>query len=340
MPSERELAERFSVGRNTVLQALRSLADEGLIYRIPSKGTFVAGRKRSRTNQIGLIIPSVAEAFHTVFIKAIETVYARKFTVALANIETNFTKMEKSGARLIEQRVDGVIFVPLMTDLQEEQLKIRQIAERFTEAGIPVVFLDCHPGFGPKGQMPIPWDSVTSDNREGGYQITRFLLNLGHERIGSIRASMISSIFERLAGYRQALEKAGITYDEELIRIAPTEKDIDNCVEELLRLARPPTAIFAQCDGIARVVMQSLTKRGIDVPKEISVAGFDDLDYAKYLPVPLTTVHQQLTKMGQIAAELLIDRILGTTEEPQHIILPVRLVRRKSCTVPPHISAR
>lgn len=334
--SERDLAQKFSVSRNTAQQAIQSLVREGLIYRVRGKGTFVSIRKRPRTNLVGVIVPSVTASFYSMFIKAIEeTTHAHKFTLALANVGDDLVKTEKYGVSLIEQGVDGVIFVPMITDIQQEYLRGRHIAERFTASNVPVVFLDRHVGVGPKGRMPLPWDSVTSDNTDGAHQITGYLISLGHKRIGVIRSPIISSTFERLEGYCHALEEASIDYDEELIQVVATGKDIDPSVETLLGLEDPPTAIFAHCDGIARSVLQSLANRYIEVPEEISVAGFDDLDFAKQLPVPLTTVHQQLAKMGATAAKILIDRILGVPGPLKHVRLPVRLVRRKSCAPPP-----
>ncbi len=179
--------------------------------------------------------------------------------------------------------------------------------------------------------------SVGITNRQGAYDAVRYLLELGHRRIGFISDTLkLDTAIERVRGYRDALEAAGIAYDADLVQ----EDDFLNpypsiLTAKLLALPQPPTAILTSSDPIAFRVMELLWREhGLRVPDDISVIGFDDIPTASLVLPRLTTVRHPMYEMGKSAAHMLLERIQDPDLPPQHIQLPTRLVIR-DCAVRP-----
>lgn len=224
---------------------------------------------------------------------------------------------------VLSRRPAGVVAV--FSNLSPDQ------RAQLATAGIPLVVLD--PNGVPDDRVP----SVGSTNWIGGLSATRHLLELGHRRIGVISGpSWALSSRARLDGYRAALDAAGVPADPALVREGNFEI-ADGLIQtnELLRLADPPTAIFAFNDGMAIGVYHAASRAGLSVPRDLSVVGFDDYQpLDQWLVPPLTTVRQPLSAMGAAAARMLLDLVQGTPAQPQRLELATELVVRES-TAPP-----
>jgi DNA-binding LacI/PurR family transcriptional regulator len=225
---------------------------------------------------------------------------------------------------VLSRRPAGVI--PVFSDLSAQQ------RAQLATIGIPLVVLD--PNGVPNDEIP----SVGSTNWIGGLSATRHLLELGHRRIAVITGPRWAlSSRARLDGYRAALDAAGVPVDPALIREGAFEiADGMSHAAELLRLADPPTAIFAFNDGMAIGVYHAASLAGLRIPADLSVIGFDDyhpLD--EWLVPPLTTVRQPLTEMGAAAARMVLDLVRGTTPQPKRLELATELVVRASTAAPP-----
>jgi DNA-binding LacI/PurR family transcriptional regulator len=202
---------------------------------------------------------------------------------------------------------------------------------RLDELHMPVVLVSQHaPGRA----------SVYIDDVEGARRGTRHLVNLGHRRIAFVRTADPSgfawSSRDRLVGYRRTLREAGIAWDEELVaQVAPgSRRSLVEAVGQLLSLARPPTAIFAEADDIATKVLGVLRAERIDVPGRISVLGFDDQELSRWLE--LTTVAQPAVEVGRAAGELVAAMVdVPGTDPARHIVLPTRVIPRGSTAPPP-----
>jgi LacI family transcriptional regulator len=173
----------------------------------------------------------------------------------------------------------------------------------------------------------------------GGLLATEYLLGLGHQRIGTITGipSHLTSR-ARLAGYQAALASKGIAFDTDLVLPGDFHHEsgyTQTCA--LLALPLPPTAIFAASDLQATGVYQALYEKGLNVPKDISVIGFDDIPTAERMSPPLTTIRQPLKEMGRMAAQMLLRMIEGETLESKRVELATSLVLRESCA-PPFLS--
>lgn len=173
---------------------------------------------------------------------------------------------------------------------------------------------------------------IAPDNIGGSLLLMRHLISLGHRRIGfTARPQLFDSNTDRLAGYRQALDEAGIPYDPQLVVNTTVEpRSGYTAMNQLLDLPNPPTALFAIHDLIAFDALQAIAERGLRVPQDIAVASFDGIQSTAITTPPLTTVRQPLPEMGQRAVEMLLERIADSARPPQQVIVPVHLIVRGS----------
>ena len=219
-------------------------------------------------------------------------------------------------------RVDGVIIVTLaLSDA---------VVARFQRADIPVVLVDAtHPAL----------TSVSVDDVLGGYYATRHLIDLGHQRIAFIGDYMendmgFRSVEKRFVGYYQALEEADLPFYPQYHQQGPHgRRSAQEMARRLLKLTSPPTAIFVHSDTMAIGAIEAAAELGLDVPCDLSVVGYDDVDAAEFLK--LTTIRQQLYESGRRAGQLLLSLLAaGQQMKPLSITLPVELVVRQT-TAPP-----
>ncbi|HSK97414.1 MAG TPA: LacI family DNA-binding transcriptional regulator [Euzebyales bacterium] len=220
----------------------------------------------------------------------------------------------------------GVIVVT--SSLSGEQL------EAFRAAGLPLVVID------PVGVADgVP--SVGATNWAGGLSATEHLIALGHHRIavlGGRQAALCARA--RVHGYRAALEAAGIPPDDRLVRYGDFEFELAyRSTGELLDLDDPPTGIFATSDTQAFGVVEAARVRGLRVPQDLSVVGFDDLSISRWAAPPLTTVRQPMAAMGQVACQTLVRLAAGEPLASTRVELATELIVRES-TAPPRTSTR
>jgi LacI family transcriptional regulator len=200
------------------------------------------------------------------------------------------------------------------------------------QLGLPLVVID------PANPLDERVTSLGATNWAGGVQATRHLLDLGHTRIGFAGGPPGSlPARERLHGYREALESAGIEVDPALTGAGKFYAETGAALtERMLDLDDPPTAIFAASDSIAVGVIRTARQRGLDVPGDLSVVGFDDTYNAMWVEPPLTTVKQPLRQMGRVAARTVLDLAAGKVPDSHHVQLATSLVVRES-TAPPRV---
>jgi LacI family transcriptional regulator len=224
--------------------------------------------------------------------------------------------------RLLDQSTDGVLLL-----LPYERVGI---ADALVEQHVPFVAI------GDRNEPTTAFPTIGSTIWLGGYTATEYLISLGHRRIGIITGPLhLTTSRARLAGYREALERAGIAVDP--ILICEGNYLLGDGVKQthtLLDLPNPPTAIFSMNDAQATGVYQALYQRNIRIPDAMSVIGFDDVSYAAQMSPPLTTVRQPLVEIGKMAATMLLRLIAGQSFESNHVELSTSLVLRASCAVP------
>ncbi|MEV5885347.1 LacI family DNA-binding transcriptional regulator [Streptomyces sp. NPDC052020] len=217
---------------------------------------------------------------------------------------------------------DGVI---LVTSVLEPG-----IHDELRRLGVPLVVID--PAGSPAAEAP----AVGATNWTGGMAATEHLLQLGHRRIGFIGGPpRLLCSRARLDGYRAALDVAGVAVDNALTVPGDFYHESGfTGAERLLDLDDPPTAIFAASDQMALGAIEALRRRGLRVPEDMSIVGFDDLPEVRWCAPPLTTVRQPLSDMGKLAARMLLDLAREVEPTSPRVELATELVVRAS-TAPP-----
>lgn len=272
-----------------------------------------------RTKTIGLVIPTIT---NTVFADSTRGVQdeatQRDYQVLLVNADYNPRIEGKLIRHLLERQVDALV----MTVSNPQTI----IAEEFPFINIPSVFLY-------STLDGAAASSVGIDNEKGGYDATRHLADLGHERIAMLAGNFASSDRSRRRheGYLRCLQDRGLEADPCLV--VETPFGLEHCREaviRLMRLDRPPTAIFASNDLLAIGTMGELRSRGLSVPGDVSVVGFDDVTFASFVTPRLTTIRQHVYEMGRLAAKMVLDALEKGDSGPNHLVLEHELVVRES----------
>ena len=228
--------------------------------------------------------------------------------------------------RLIDKDLDGIILPPPLCDHQP-------IVDRILDAGIPLVVV----AGGPRDERV---NAVWIDDRQAAYQMTRHLLDLGHQRIGFISGHPGQSVSApRLAGFQAALQESGVELPPELIvsGLFNYRSGLE-AAEQLLALADRPTAIFASNDDMAAATVAVAHRLGLDVPSDLTVAGFDDTALATTIWPALTTVHQPIVEMAEMAVQCLMRRVQSERSQAappaEHMYIDFTLIRRQSDAAP------
>jgi len=274
-----------------------------------------------KTHTLGLITADFSDYFFTQVIIGAEVEARRSgYFFLLGSTERNPADEPEYLRLLTERQVDGILFARPSTEGDSEHLVslVRQ--------GVPLVTTAYY----------IPGEElmvVDVDNLEGGLQATNCLIQAGHRRIGMISGpASWKSADDRARGYRLALEQAGVALNESFIERA--DWSLQGGYEAMKRLLnRVPelTALFAQNDWIAIGAMKALREAGRRLPDDVAIVGYDDLPVAAYTDPPLTTIHQPMQEVGQLAARLLIQSVEDPDMEREEVLLKPELVRRGSC---------
>jgi LacI family transcriptional regulator len=230
-------------------------------------------------------------------------------------------KGRREAARQLSGTVAGVILPPPLCEN-------RAIVAEFVNAGIPVVSVA-------SGRLSEMISCVRIDDHRAGYEMVMHLIAHGHRRIGCIKGDTNQTASaHRWLGYLDALATAGIAYDETLIQPGQfTYRSGLQAAERLLSLRQPPSAIFASNDDMASAVVSVAHRRGLDVPRDLSVVGFDDTSASTMVWPELTTIHQPVAAMADSAVDILLREIRRTPGSARALvnqILPHQLVTRAS----------
>ena len=331
LPSEAALVRQFDTSRITVGRALRDLQHAALVERRKGSGTFVRGPRPSDKGLIfGLLIPELGrtEIFEPVCQGIAGAARTRPFALLWGNASPGPVDSDTQARHLcrqfLEQKVSGVFFAPVERSPGRSRTNT-QILDAFEDARIPVVLLDRSAAEYPRRTAH---DLVAVDNRKAGYLVTEHLLKLGAKRVGFVALPHSASTVEaRTAGYRDALFAAGAALKDEFVqRIDPAGVP---AVKAMMRSRLD--AIVCANDRTAGALMHTLIALGYDIPSKVRVTGIDDVEYARLLPVPLTTVRQPCREIGEAALAAMLERVAGSAVAPREILLDCELVVRSSC---------
>ena len=228
--------------------------------------------------------------------------------------------------RLLDNGVDGIILPPPLCD-------VRGLIDLLAKAHVPAVTVAC-------GQPDQRVSAVSIDDYQAAYTMTSHLIALGHQRIGFVAGHPNQSASaRRLAGFRAAMTDKGLAMAEELtVQGLFTYRSGLDAAEQLLGLEPRPTAVFASNDDMAAATVAIAHRMGLDVPGDLTVAGFDDTALATTIWPELTTVRQPIAGMAETAVKFLVQQIRaqreGQPQEPQHLVMDAALIRRQSDAAP------
>jgi LacI family transcriptional regulator len=278
--------------------------------------------KGAKTLSIGVIISDFANPFFNSVVRGVEeAALTAGYNVILCNTDEKPEREARYLDLLAAKRVDGVIVSPTHDSPTEAYRRLD---------GIPIVLAD-------RGVPGLDADMVRVDNIQGAHVAVSYLAALGHTRIATIAGpSDVTTGLERLRGYRIAMHDAGIDVDPALVMMGDFRQASGyDAARQLLQLDPPPTALFVANNLMMFGVMIALNEAGVRIPADMSVVGFDDVDWAQLVRPALTVVSQPAYEVGLDAADLLLRRINGDGDSrKQTLLLDPELVVRDSTAAP------
>lgn len=280
------------------------------------------GLSTKRSHAIGILIPNITNPIFSESTRGVQDYAGEKgYYVISVNTDYVYEKEKKLVNILREKQVEGIVLTTNKPD--------GEIVERLVKYKFPFVLTYSYPK-NPKVAF------VGVDNIQGGYKAIEYLIGLDHRRIGMIALnfSLSDRSYHRWLGYRRCLKKSHIPYDPNLIiQTEYTFEKGKKAVELLMGTPHPPTAIFCSNDILALGAMKGLEDLGERVPEDVSVIGFDDIAFSKFVAPSLTSIRQPAYDMGWKATEILFELFskIGVNDSRHRILLDTELVVRQSC---------
>lgn len=306
-------AKEYRIKDETVKKVKQYASNMGYTPNMVAKGL-----RSSKTFTIGLMIPDIANPFFSMMAKNIEKAASEaNYSILLVDASESIEKEKDQVQNMLNRKVDAIIAAPVGTEFDHFQL--------ITKQKIPLVFVDRY-----STEIDIPY--ITSNNFQGGFSATQYLIDKGHKRIALITGcETIQPIIERRKGYVKALEVANIAVSDQLI--VGEELTVNNGYEHaklLLQRNNRPTAIFALSNLIGLGVLQAVKELNLNIPNDVSLIVFDDQPYVSYLNPPVTTVKQDSKKIGALSIEIILGMIKYKNTKPDSQVVETQLIRRES----------
>jgi LacI family transcriptional regulator len=282
----------------------------------------------ARTSTIGAIVHDISDPYFGEIVRGLEdAARLHGYQLFVCSSDRNAERELEYVRALLSYRVDGLVFAGGGIENEDYKRDLRKTLDGFRTSGGAVVML---------APNSYKTPSVLPDNEGGARLATRHLIDLGHRDIGFISGpDHLRTSAIRLQGHRAELGVAGLELQDDLIESGQfTAEGGGKAVAALLERRPDITAVFASSDLMAFGVLSELAARSIRVPKDISVAGFDDVRPAAYAGVPLTTVAVPMQSLGAEGARMLVEVLAG--KRPRSRVLPVELIERRSTATASH----
>lgn len=328
----KQVAEAAGVSVSTASRALAGKAEAFRISRKTERSVQAAAKRlqfqpsllakslrSQRTKLLGVVLPNVANPFFAAIAREITlAAEENEFSVLLADSQEN----SETEVHLVEQlkarQIEGLVVCPV--GIQNQHLA------NITKQNLPLVLVD-------RGFIHKDLVTVTSDHRQGASAATKLLIDQGHRQIGVLQGLPDTlPNTERLIGFREELRRSGIAFDQTLIEGNHFDEASGyHAAYKLLSDQPEITALFAFSNQNALGALRAAAELGRKIPDDLSLIAFDDHPFAAYLAAPLTSVCQDVSQLGHVAAQLLIEQIKTNTppEQKQHRV-PVQLINRSS----------
>ncbi|GIO54968.1 GntR family transcriptional regulator [Paenibacillus cineris] len=321
IPSESEFSKLLDVSSITVRKALAELVNEGVIYRIRGKGSFVANPAETvnQTSNYVTFIISGNDMYDSSYMKIIKGVQSflnqQGCKLIIEFVENDVEQERELILKLIQSENRGLLIYSANPDAAREYLN------EIRKKSIPFVMLDRFPA-------GYPVNCITCNNHDGAYEAVAYLIAQGHRKIGFAAYDFhLSTEVERYNGYRHAMADASLGPDDDVLFLQ-RELDYARLLRQIERGGL--TALFCVNDRRALEVIGQLTQQGVSIPEQISIMGFDDVESSKYAKVSLSTVNQPFEMLGYEGAKLLFESSKDLSGGSKKILLSTELVIRES----------
>lgn len=324
MATIKDVAARAGVAPSTVskfinggtvreknVEAIRE-AIAALDFRV---NPFARNLKTQRSRTIGILLPDLTTSFYGTVLASLDKTLRASGYHSLISCYSADHGLERENLKfLLSTGIDGLLYAP-------EDLSAEEFEELTASSGVPVVLFD-------RMLQGAVCDAVLTDNTDSAYQAVTHLIAQGHRRVAILSGPRaVFTAKERLVGYLRALSDSGIAYDDSLV--ISGENTFATGYQGLItmmEMSAPPTAIFSTNYDISIGLITAARERGVRIPDDISVFGYDCVNVCRMMTPPLPVVRQPEQELGRVAGEYLIDRLEGNTQPPRLTRLPCRLV--------------
>ncbi len=325
LPSENELSAKYGVSRQTVRKAIAELANAGYVFAVHGKGTFCSELTRHihSSKNIAVITTYLSDYIFPKVIQGVDDALTEEgYSIILKNTRNSRSQEARCLEELLQKDIEGLIIEPSKSHIYCRHLNLY---EKLTEYKIPYVFIQ-----GCYSQM-MHKPHVLMDDLKGGYLVTKYLIEQGHQSIAGVFKSDDSQGQNRHRGYAKALQEAGISYNPDIVIWFYTEDRAVHPAENMKQLIKNGTkldAVVCYNDQIAISVIRALLELGIKVPDDLSVTGYDNSYMSSYGGLKLTTIAHPHERLGETAAKLLLSimRSGDVNQEEQYILMEPELV--------------
>ncbi len=297
--------------RDSNAQAIRDAID-ALDYRV---NPYARGLKTQRSRSIGILLPDMSAPFYGNVVTALDkTLRAYGYHSLISCYGSNHGLERDNLKFLLSNGIDGLVYIP-------EDLSADEFHELTENCNIPTIQVD-------RVIQGVETDTVVVDNADAMYSAVSYLIEKGHKRIAMIAGP--KSVFtakERQVGYLRALSDNGLLFDDELVISQQNEFATGylGC-EALLKLPSPPTAIITTNYDITMGLVTAIRERGLRIPEDLDVFGFDCVDICTMMKPPLPVIHQPEQEIGQTAANYLVQRLSGDNQPARNVRLKCKVV--------------
>lgn len=329
MATIKDVAKHAGVSTSTVSHVLNKtrFVSEGVNARVKqavdelqyAPSALARSLKLKHTRTFGMLVTTSTNPFFAEVVKGVERrCYEQGYNLLLCNTEGDLQRLRFNIDMLLQKKVDGLF-------LMSDEIVSQNLDIFARHKAVPTVVMDC-------AETSFPSDKILDNSQQGGYLATKHLISKGHRKIGCITGtSNHPAAVKRLAGYRQAMQEAKLTINDNWLASGEFEcEGGKQAFETILANGDMPTALFVGNDMMAMGVINTAHKQGISVPDDLSVIGYDDIKLAKFITPSLTTIHQAKFNLGRQAFDTLIDKIHSKRETNLEIQLDPVLVERDS----------
>ena len=322
------VAEKAGVSVNTASRAINNKPDiniktKKLVLKIAKELGYIRNAaavalRTKKTGTVGVVIEDNRNPFYAEVLNGMEVAAREKnYHIIFANTQRDYKKEEEAINLLLAKRVDGLLIAPVQD--RDDDIK------NLIEANIPFVIVG-------RDFENIELDAVYNDEVKGGFLATEYLIKKGHKSIALIDGFLYKSPAKgRLEGYKKALKKYGISMDDALVSVGDIDvKDGYERTKQLFEKELDFTAIFAYNDMMAFGAMQAIREKGLRIPEDIGLIGYDDIPFCSLMDPALTTIRLKKQELGIESVKLLLSHINGNRKKPKKIMLDVDIIARKT----------